>query len=367
MAAHRGEPEEAGEAGERGESAGRIRAFAAAPVLLALLLGALAVWLPGSHTADAATGAAGANTCRAGAYLSDLYNLDPAAHTFGARVTVWTVCPRRELDPLPDAAFSNYNDNLEKSEPSLTSERGMFRDVVRVQGTFRQEWDVRAFPFDRHRIEVKVTSRKEADEVRFVPDNDDAATNDLIAPPGWRITGYHLAAVDRHFPTNFGDPSLPKGKGSTRSRLLIQISLSRSDPVIFWKLTGPLYLMLLIGTAAFLLPSHSDELGMAEKLDSMQSRLSLLGGGLFVVMLNMQQVNTVITSSVGLTLIDGLHLLTLVYVLLAVVATVLSWRWTVRGGDPERVERMHHRGAVIALAAYAAVAGAMVAYAACVG
>ncbi|MEW2029402.1 hypothetical protein AB0901_02600 [Streptomyces roseifaciens] len=346
-----------------GESIGLRRALARVPGMLAALFGALAAWLLGSPAASAAE----PDTCRTGAYLSDLYGLDPVGHTFGARVTVWSVCPRRELDPLPGVAFSNYNDDLERSKPELTSEKGMFRDVVRVQGTFRQDWGVRAFPFDRHRIEIKITSRKEADQFRFTPDNEDSGVNSGIAPPGWRITGFRLVAADRHFPTNFGDPSLPRGKGSTRSRLLVQISLSRSDPVIFWKLTGPLYLMLLIGTATFLLPSHSEALGMGEKLDSMQSRLSLLGGGLFVVMINMQQVNTVITSTVGLTLIDALHLLTLVYVLLAVVATVLSWRWTVRGGDPERVEKLHHRGAVIALAAYAAVAGAMTAYAAYVG
>ncbi|WP_367140594.1 MULTISPECIES: hypothetical protein [Streptomyces] len=350
-----------------GEPEVRRRSLAPVPralVFPVVLLGALAAWLLGGPDASAAPAPDG---CRTGAYLSDLYNLDPAAHTFGARVTLWSVCPRRELDPLPGVAFSNCSDGLEVSEPALSTEKGMFRDVVRIQGTCRQDWDVRAFPFDRHRIEIKVTSRKENEQVRFTPDNEDSGANPAIAPPGWRLTDFRLAASDQHFPTNFGDATLPKGKGSTRSRLVLRISVSRSDPVIFWKLTGPLYLMLLVGTATFLLPSHSEELGMAERLDALQSRLALLGGGLFVVMLNMQQVNTVITSSVGLTLIDALHLLTLVYVLVAVVATVLSWRWTVRGGDPERVERLHHIGAVTALVAYVALAGALVGYAAWVG
>ncbi|MGK5732297.1 hypothetical protein [Streptomyces sp. URMC 124] len=331
---------------------------------LSLLWGALAVWLLGSPAASAAP--ASPATCKVGSYLSDLYDIDPAEHTFSARLSLWSVCARKDEDPLPTASFSNANDP-EKGEPTLTSEGGRFRDVMLLQGVFRQNWDVRAFPFDRHRIEVVVTALPDTDHFRFAPDDDNSAANPGIEPPGWRVTGFRLATAERHYPTNFGDPTLPRGAGSTHSRLLIRIDLARADPTVFWKLTGPLYLMLLIGTATFLLPSHSEELGMAERLDTLQSRLALLGGGLFVVMLNLQQVNTVVTSSTGLTLIDGLHLLTLGWVLVAVLGTVLSWRWTVRGGDPALAERLHHRGAFLGLVGYALVAAVMVGAAAAAG
>ncbi|MBT2383443.1 hypothetical protein [Streptomyces sp. ISL-11] len=343
-------------AGERGGRIGR-----GIPAVL-VVFGVFAMWL---LTAPAAS-AAQAPTCRVGTYLSDLYDLDPAKHTFSARLTLWSVCPTRALDPLPTASFGNSNDP-EKGEPTLTSEGGGFRDVTQVQGVFRQHWDVRAFPFDRHRITIKINSPRNHDAFRFTPDNKNSAANRDIAPPGWRLTGFRLREVARHYPTNFGDPTLPTGAGTTHSRLLIEMDLERSDPTIFWKLTGPLYLMLLIATATFLLPSHSEELGMAERLDTLQSRLALLGGGLFVVMLNLQQVNDTIASTAGLTLIDWLHLLTLVYVLLAVVATVLCWRWTVHGGDPAQAERFHHRGALLGLVGYALVAGAMVGCAAWTG
>jgi len=44
-----------------------------------------------------------APSCSLGAYLSDLYELDPARNTFAARVWLWTLCPTKELDPLPKA------------------------------------------------------------------------------------------------------------------------------------------------------------------------------------------------------------------------------------------------------------------------
>ncbi|MEU8779519.1 hypothetical protein [Streptomyces sp. NPDC048606] len=298
-------------------------------------------------------------SCDVGAYLADLYDLDPAKRVFSARVYLWSVCPDRKLDPLPTAAFTNANDP-EKGEPVLTSEAGRFRNLTLLQGTFRQDWDVRAFPFDRQRIEVLVTAAADGRDFRMVPDNANSSYNREIRTAGWRITGFRLMPAKRVFSTNFGDATLPRGTTSTYSRIRVQVDLARDDPTIFWKLTGPLYLMVLVVTATFLLPAHADELGMGERLDSLQSRLGMLGGGLFVIMLNMQQANTVITSSVGLTLIDWLHLLTLAFVLIAVVATVASWRWTVHGGSPTRAERWQRTIAVTGLIGYTLIAAATV-------
>ncbi|MGK5544420.1 hypothetical protein ACSNOH_06790 [Streptomyces sp. URMC 127] len=350
-------------AGEcRGRRPGPGRALPAVPAVLALLtvLAASGVWwLLTAPAARAAGRSADVPTCTLGAYLSDLYDIEPAQHRFAARFRLWSVCPERDLDPLPKASFSNVSDP-ERGEPVVTVHPGGFRDVMLLQGKFRQNWDARAFPFDRQRIEVVVSAGRPVEEFRFVSDNANSAVSEGVVPSGWRVTGFRLVATEHRFPTNFGNPSLPPGAGVTHSQVRIRIDLERDDPTAFLKLTGPLYLMVLIATATFLLPSHSDELAMGERLDSLQSRLGLLGGGLFVVMLNMQQVSAVVTSSVGLTLLDWLHLLTLAYVLLAVMATVVSWRWTVQGHDPVRVAKYHHRGAVYGLLGYSLAATAAV-------
>ncbi|MFE6747976.1 hypothetical protein ACFVGM_19150 [Kitasatospora purpeofusca] len=297
--------------------------------------------------------------CEVGAYLADLYDLDPARHVFSARMYLWSVCPERELDPLPAAAFTNAVDP-EKGDPVLTSEAGRFRDLVLLQGTFRQDWDVRAFPFDRQRIEVLVTAATDSRAFRMAADVANSSYNKEIRPAGWRVTGYRLAESQRVFPTNFGDAGLPPSTTSTYGMIRVQVDLAREDPTVFWKLTGPLYLMVLIVIATFLLPSHAAPLGTTGRLDTLQSRLAMLGGGLFVVVLNMQQANTVITSTVGLTLVDWLHLLTLGFLLLAVVATVADWRRTVHGTGPARSERWHRTVAAAGLAGYAAITAAIV-------
>ncbi|MEV4923849.1 hypothetical protein [Streptomyces roseoverticillatus] len=119
--------------------------------------------------------------------------------------------------------------------------------------------------------------------------------------------------------------------GSTYDQVHIRIDLERSAPTVFWKLTIPLCLAVLIAVSAFLVSSHREEPETTARLEGVHSRLGVLGGGLFVVVLNMQQADDVITSSTGLTLIDRLHLTTLAFLLLAVAGTVLAWSRTSRG------------------------------------
>ncbi|MFI6054556.1 hypothetical protein ACIBCO_31255 [Streptomyces violascens] len=330
---------------------------APAAVLLALL-GGLAIWLLSAPRAAAAPATrAGVAQCELGTYLSDLYDIDPAKDRFSARLWLWTLCPDRSVDPLPQVSYSNA-DEPHTTDPHVVAQGGRVLDQVRLQSTFRQGWDVRDFPFDHHRIEVLLTAPDDTSHFRFTVNNADSEFNPEIRLQGWHVTGFRLATVDKHYTTTYGDRTLKDG--STYNRVRIQIDLERTDATTFWKLTAPIYLAVLVATSTFLLSFRHEELGPAERLDALYNRLAVLGGALFVAVLNMQQANTVITSTDGLTLIDYLHLATLTFLLAAVIATVLSWRWTIEGGSPARAERLSYRGAWIALLGYTATCGALV-------
>ncbi|WP_406345959.1 hypothetical protein [Streptomyces sp. NBC_00648] len=275
--------------------------------VLAAAFGAWAYWALAAPAAYAAAPTrAGVARCELGAYFSDLFDIDPVRSRFSARLWLWTICPDRSSDPLPHVSLSNADDPV-TSEPHVLDRGGRTLDQVLVQSSFRQEWDVRDFPFDRHRIEVLVTAPDDTARFRFALDEADSSLNPEIRPPGW----------------------------------------------------------LLIAAATFLVSSSHEELATAERLEGIHSRLGVLGGGLLVVVLNGQQVDSVVTSTIGLTLIDWLHLVTLAFLLLAVAGTVLAWRWTARGGSTARAERLSHRGAWAGLAAYALMCGGLVAPAAC--
>lgn len=333
----------------------------ASATVLFLITTACVIWLPAAFPARAAAagapGKAGVVTCEVSAYLSDLYDTDPAKGRFSARLWIWTICPDRHADPLPQISFANADDP-HTSDPNIIEQDGHVLDQVRVQSSFRQAWDVRNFPFDRHRVEVVLTAPQDANHFRFTVNNADAQANPEARPGGWRLTGFRLVSAPKHYTTAYGDTSLRNG--STYDQVHIRIALERTDRTVFWKLTIPLHLAVLIAVATFLVSSRHEELETTARLEGIHNRLGVLGGGLFVVVLNMQQANDVVTSANGLTLIDWLHLATLAFLLLAVAGTVLAWRFTSRGGSVTEAERISHRGAWCGLAAYIVTCGALV-------
>ncbi|MFF4528461.1 hypothetical protein ACFY1P_04240 [Streptomyces sp. NPDC001407] len=213
-------------------------------------------------------------------------------------------------------------------------------------------------PYDHALAARRRPSPQDTGHFRFTVDNADAQANPDVRLQGWRLTGFRLVSATKHYTTTYGDRTLRNG--STYDQIHIRIGLERSAPTVFWKLTIPLYLAVLIAVATFLVSSRHEELETTARLEGIHNRLGVLGGGLFVVVLNLQQANNVVTSTTGLTLIDWLHIVTLVFLLLAVAGTVLAWRWTSQGGSVTQAERVSHRGAWYGLAAYVVACAALV-------
>jgi hypothetical protein len=95
--------------------------------------------------------------CRIGVNIEDLYDLDMAGDTFGAILWVWSVCPSAELKPLETIVFptARVGLNLDQIKTEDVSS-GLNYAYRRVQGTFRYNWDMDNYPFDRHRVVIPI-------------------------------------------------------------------------------------------------------------------------------------------------------------------------------------------------------------------
>jgi hypothetical protein len=317
-------------------------------IRLALAVAALASLVPLSPARSAA--AVEPATCEFGAYLSDLYDTDATANTFTARIWTWTRCPNADIDPLPRVSFPN-GVNPTTGEPNPEVKGGTHWNRMRLEGTFRYHWDVRNFPFDRQTLPVLITAPYDLSEFRFVPDTANSSFNEAINVPGWRIVGFRVDTIEQRYSTNFGDPTLPAGAGSASSRARLRIDLVRSDPIVFLEMTGPLYIVFFVTVLTFLLTTAA--------ADTFASRIGALGAVLFAVILNMQTTGAEVRSTTGLTLIAQLHILTLGFVLFAMIITTICWRWTVADMDPGRVLRLNTRGILIGTISYALLTFAM--------
>ena len=111
--------------------------------------------------------------------VEDLYDLDMARDTFGAILWVWSVCPSAELKPLETIAFptASSGPSLGPVETVDVGSGGQYASR-RVQGTFRYNWDMDHYPFDRQRVVIPIDETQygaarlvfEPDVERVVPD-----------------------------------------------------------------------------------------------------------------------------------------------------------------------------------------------------
>jgi len=280
-------------------------------LVLAILLCCLSI-LPRTH---AATGENSPTQVRLGIYLIELEDFDTRKHSFTADFWIWGVTP-------PD--YKNWIQKLDypnsiKVETSQATEQlvdGMNWSNARVSGEFREPWDLRNHPFDKRELEILIDeSFLETSQVVFVADAANSNAVDARVPEGWRITNFSIASASKKYSTAFGDPSKPPKSSSDYTRLEIKISIKRDSYAIFWKLTAIPYIATILAFLSFFVVF--DNLLMF-------SRFSLLIGSLFAACVSLRGLNSELGSTDVFTLMDSIHVATLVYVIFAILCAIIS-------------------------------------------
>ena len=291
--------------------------------------------------------------CRVGAYLTTLHAFDPEADTFDADMWLWSVCPAADRRPLETMEFVNA-DQIDVLMDVLDSPSWASR---KVQGTFRHDWDERNFPFDRHTL---VIGMEEGDEdVRqfvYEPDTANTGIDPSLQLPGWGITDLALRGSTTTYATTFGDPSLPEGGSSEYSRLTLEIGLARNDLSGFFKLTAVVYAAFIFSLITYVM--H------LETTTAISPQVGLLAGALFAAAVNLVTASGALGSASGLTLVDKIHVLVLVYILIAAVVAVVSRVLVERGWAPAAIARLNYRVGAMAAISFVVVNALLIAIAA---
>jgi hypothetical protein len=279
-------------------------------------------------------------TCRIGLYLRDLHSFNPTADTFGADFWLWSLCPTADHQPLQTMEFINSDDVavlLDVGDYPLWTQRN-------VNGTFRYDWDERNFPFDRHTLSIEMEEGVE-DVRQFVYEPDTANSGvdpELQLPGGWRMTGSTLAGSTKTYDTTFGDPDLPPGGSSQYSRLTLSIDLERTDLGGFLKLTAVVYAAFFFSLISYLM--H------LETTTGIGPRVSLLAIALFATAVNLVNASNALGTASGLTLVDKIHVMVLVYLLVAAIVSVASRLLLDRGMEAAAIAALNLRvGAIVVI------------------
>ncbi|MDX2592137.1 hypothetical protein PV343_07670 [Streptomyces sp. WI03-4A] len=265
--------------------------------------------------------AAAAPTCRVGAYVTDLYGLDVSPRTINADFWLWSVCPSATLDATRRLEFVNAT-TVTQSDRSVEKVGNEYWSQVKVSGTFRQQFDLSEYPFDRQDVRIQVEdSEFNSAQFGYTADTADSGYDHAINLEGFKIKDFGVRVVTHTYQTSFGDPRITHGKNSEYSQFVIALKLERDDLAGFIRQAWPAYVGFLISFISYWIWAP-------EFLTVLGARFGILGASLFSVVVSMRAVSLTGTSF-GVTLVDQIHLATLLYTLVGVgCTTYILWSWS---------------------------------------
>lgn len=308
-------------------------------------------------------------TCLMGVYLQDMRDYKFADRSLFASIRLWSVCPSEADSPLRDLNVLNSNGVAisEIHTQKLSNESGYFPNSPMVywsertvEGTFFHHWSARNFPFDRHTIIFEFESVR-ADVSNFVltPDYGHSGFSPTINDGDWVASNFSLKEVQHSYSTNFGKPDRHREGKGTYSRIRVEITLRRSRVTSFLKLCTGVYAAVIIAGMAFLMDVREP--------DIVSGRTGLLVGCLFAAIVNMQQAESTLGQSEDITLTDMIHIISILYILLASVLAMVAYL-RCQAGREDFAQRLDRRIYLpIYLSSFLVVNAVVIAYAAIIG
>lgn len=254
--------------------------------------------------------------CTIGTYVSSLYELNLPDRSFGADLMLWSNCTVPNVEPLSSINFLNAK-NLETNINSEQKRGKSYWTLMKVRGTFRFPWQLENYPFDRHVLNIALEDKiRDVTLFSFQKDVEKSSCSPDINLKGWDVSQCKLDINNLLYTTTFGDPELAGTGRSVYSRVNISLALNRSSTISFFKLTTPVYVALAIAAISFFLSPMEPPL--------MSGRMAILVGALFSVVLNMRSAESLLGRVDGLTLVDKVHLNTMIYIFIAALIAVIT-------------------------------------------
>jgi hypothetical protein len=285
---------------------------------------ALVILLASGQPARSQPAAGGApETCRVGVNIEELYDLDVESDTFGAVLWLWSLCPSAQSVPLETIALPTGSDlDVGELRGSPASEAGHYQ-YQRIQGTFRHDWNMRNYPFDQQRLVIPIDEADRGSSVVvFEPDSESSFLSPAIRATlqGWDVSDLALEASITEPPSSYG---LPGAEGEGYARLEAALVLERTQVLTFFKLTAGVFAAALIALLSLFLDPRDR--------GSFSSRLGVLAGVLFGVLLSMRAADAFIGDVGRLTLVSKIHLVALALIVVIALIELIEWRRVDRG------------------------------------
>jgi hypothetical protein len=252
----------------------------------------------------------------AGVYFTSLYDLDLAQKSFNVDFWLWFNYDNDSLHPMESVEIANAKEfNFSLQDTDVLD--GKIWACQKVKALIKKEWDLRHFPFDRQRLEVRVEDAlMDISTLRYFPDLEHSTYDKSISLDEWVIKDFSIRQDDKTYATNFGNPTLENS--SVYPAVTATFEIHRDGMGLFFKLFVGVYVAYLISLMVFFMGPENPE------------RFGLIVGALFAGVANKYIVDSLMPPTIMLTLPDKIHNATFAYIILHLIATVIAYRLAAR-------------------------------------
>ncbi len=256
-----------------------------------------------------------------------------ARDTFSAELWLWTLCPASLPRPLLDTLTLPTAASLTRAPLETTAlDDGRIYASQFVQGLFRYNWAMGAYPFDSQTVVIPIDeSFFGAENLLLEPDTAGSflSRNVRAALTGWRVSDLTLTTSVVAAESTYGVP----GAASDRfARAEAAFTLDRTSLVPFLKLTSGVLAAAFIAFFSFFYDPHEKS--------AFGGKIGLLVGVLFAVLVNMRAADSTLGDSEDMTLVTQIHLVTLAFI---VVLALLALHDRLRVDDGATLPHPHWR------------------------
>lgn len=256
-------------------------------------------------------------TVKVGAYVMSVHNISFREREYMIRFWLWFIYKNSEFNfskfvEVPNAKLLDKIDTLMERDDSLT------HIMMKVQCTMKQDWDVGHYPFDKETLNVQIENTNfDSDALVFSPDSS-GDLSDTLSTQGWHIEKISNKVDTRIYRTTFGEQIVQTDKQdqnrfSYYSRYNINIAIKREAGGLFAKLFLGMYVSFLIAVISLFID-----------ITEIQPRFEIPVGAMIAVVGNKYIIEPLLPEASNFTLVDILHLVTLVSILLVILVSCIT-------------------------------------------
>jgi len=279
------------------------------------------------------------DTVLTGIYITSIHDIDFKQKEFTVSFWLWLKYKNSDFDFLQNFEVPHAK-TVVKSFSTLDTTGNKIYILMKLQCVMKDSWKIDRFPFDRQKLRLSIeNSQFDSKSLIFIPDTLGNHYDPKFTLNGWTIDTFKISSKIKAYETAFGDDELAKPH-TEYSSYRVSIDLQREALGLFWKMFLGMYVAFFIAYACFFI--HAD---------NHDARFGLSVGALFAVIGNKYVIDSALPESTAFTLVDTLHGITLLFIFLVIVCTVLALN-KVKKGDIKGANRTDKLMAMILLIAY---------------